>query len=648
MEYIITKVLVKLYNEQRSNNKMNDIKAYKMKKSLVHSLVVGALAASAVAGCSNTTTEENNITLRDKIAQKLIIDMRYYCPVLTEKYCRTPMTKLHPDLANVITESNLGGIILFADNLVNAEQTIELNYDLQQAAKASKLGIPLFITVDQEGGRVFRTARHETTAFTGNMALGATYADRGAYFADKSAEVIAKELKVLGFNVNHAPTVDVNSNPKNPVINVRSYSENPDVVAELGQAQIDAFQRNGIIGTLKHFPGHGDTSTDSHVGLPRVDHDLETIHRLDVGPYKAILKKNAPGMIMTTHIQYPTLDSSTYTSKEGKSIIKPATMSRKIMTDFLRGELGYEGVIVTDAMDMAGISHFFEKDEAIINVFRAGVDISEMGIKIRTSEDLNNLNIMLDKLTAAVESGRISEKDIDDSFERIQKLKKDYNLIKEFDGSVAERIKIAKQVIGSPEHRKLEAEISVAAVTQVTGEAKDLVIANNEKVHLIMPDTSKCMAIKSALSSAIDGIEITCTSALSFDAEKAANQISQADVVIGAHIAPRQSAAEMGGMDDLKGNKARSLKVAGSDVIYNLLDTAKQQKKRTIFVSLRTPYEIEHFKNVADATIATYSYNTYREAVTEKLRSPALEGLAQVLAGKAPAKGVSPVTVEGL
>ncbi len=619
-----------------------------MKKSIIHSLVVAGLATAAVAGCSNTVNEESRVTLRDKLAQKLIIDMRYYCPVLTEKYCRTPMTVLHPDLAKVITESNLGGIILFADNLENAEQTIKLTHDLQQAAKASSLGIPLFITVDQEGGRVFRTARHETTAFTGNMAIGATYADRGTYFAEKSAEVIAKELKVLGFNVNHAPNIDVNSNPKNPVINVRSYSENPDVVAALGQAQIDAFQRNGIIGTLKHFPGHGDTSTDSHVGLPRVDHDMETIHRLDVGPYKDIFKKNAPGMIMTTHIQYPTLDSSTYTSKDGKTIIKPATMSRAIMTDFLRGELGYEGVVITDAMDMAGISKFFAKDEAIINVFRAGVDISEMGIKIRSAEDLDNLNIMLDKLVAAVESGRISEQDIDDSFKRIQKLKKEYNIIEEFDYSVEDRIAKAKKVIGNSEHRKIEAELSVAAVTQVTGKPQDVVINKGEKVHLIMPDTSKCVAIESSLKDAIDDLQVTCTSALGFDEAKSLAQIAAADVVLGAHISPRQSAVEMGGMDDLKANKARSLKVAGVEVIYALLEKAKQDDKRVIFVSLRTPYEIEHFSKVADATLATYSYNTYREAVTEKLRSPALEGLAKVLAGKAPAKGVSPVTVKGV
>lgn len=592
--------------------------------------------------------QQNKPTLRDKIAQKLMIDMRYYCDDVTVKTCRTPVTELPPELADVITDNNLGGIILFADNLEQPEQIVKLNYDLQQAAKRSSLGIPLFLAIDQEGGRVFRSPRDKTVAFTGNMALGATYADHGTAYAEQSAKVIADELKVLGFNVNHAPTIDVNSNPLNPVINVRSYGEQPQMVAQMGHAQIKGFQDNGIIGTLKHFPGHGDTSVDSHVGLPRVDHDLETIHRLDVGPYKAIFGELDPGMVMISHLQYPELDDSTFTTKDGDNIIYPATMSRKIITDFLRGELGYQGVVITDALDMAGITHFYNKPEAILATFQAGVDIAEMGLKIRNPNDLQNVSKMIDYVVAAIENGEYSEQELDASFARIQKLKQDYKLAEEFDYNLEQRLALTKTSLGLDASRQLEQDIALASITQVTGEQADVVIGATESVHIIMPDTAKCVALQSALTSQLPNLNTTCTSAVSFDADEAQQQIAAADVVIAANIAPRQSAAEMGGMDDLETNKARSLEVADVDVIYDLLAGAKQAQKRTLFVSLRTPYEIERFAPISDATLATYAYNTYQDPQSEAVRSPALEALAQVLAGKAVAKGKLPVTVEGV
>lgn len=587
-------------------------------------------------------------SLREQIAQKFIIDLRYYCEHSCEHSCRTPVTELPTALANVITETSLGGVILFSDNLTSADQTIKLTYDLQQAAKKSRLAAPLFITVDQEGGRVFRTARDQTTAFTGNMAIGATYQNHGIFYAEKSAEVIAKELKVLGFNVNHAPTVDVNANPENPVINVRAYGEDPRLVTELGLAQLNGFQQQNMIGTLKHFPGHGDTATDSHTGLPRVEHDIDTVNIMDIGPYKSIFKQSQPGMVMTAHIQYPNLDSSTFVAKDGRDVIKPATMSRKIITDILRGDLGYQGVVVTDAMDMAGISHFFDESQAIISTFKAGVDIAVMGVKIRTSDDLHKLSLMIDKVVAAVECGELDAEEVFQSYQRIHALKAQYKLADEFDYQLSDRLALARQILAQPEHRALEEKLAIDAITQVTGKPADAIIGASDKVHLIMPDKAKAQALESAIKAVLPHTSITLTSALSVDTQYVAQQINDADVIIGAHISPRQSAAEMGGMDDLETNTEASLKVADASVIYELLASAKKQHKRVIFVSLRTPYEIAKFSKVADATLATYSYNTYEEATTKVLRSPALEGLVQVLSGRAVANGSLPVTVKDI
>jgi len=616
-------------------------------KSISSAIVVVGISMLTTA-CSQTSIEDTR--LRTEIAQKIMIDLRYYCEEGTsEQYCREPLTQLPESIAKVISDSNIGGIILFADNLVSTEQTIKLNYDLQKAAASSYFKAPLLISIDQEGGRVFRTSRSETIAFTGNMSIGATYSKHGSYYARESARVIGSELKALGVNVNHAPTVDVNANPNNPVINVRSFSEDPDIVAELGQVQLEEFQQQGIIGTLKHFPGHGDTATDSHTGLPLVNHDIDTIYSMDIGPFKQIIKNHPPGMIMTAHIQYPALDSSTFISKDGNEMIKPATMSRAILTDILRGELAYEGVVVTDAMDMAGIRDFISEHDAVINTFKAGGDIALMPIKIRTPKDLNKLSELIDSVVVAVKSGELNRTEMTRSFERIQKLKSDYQLNQAFNKDLAEELAKAKSILSTPENRNIERQLAEDAMTLVSQKRKILPINATESIHLIMPDQTKCLALTTAIKVELGAKQkISCTSTQSYNALEAQKAITNADVILGAHIAPRQSAAEMGGMDDLVSNNQLSKEIIGPEVVYELLEQGKKLNKKVIFVSLRTPYEISEFSQVADISIATYAYNTHRNPETNNFESPALSALAKVITGKILAKGSLPVTVNNL
>eukprot|EP00487_Bulimina_marginata_P008443 TRINITY_DN3098_c0_g1_i1.p1 TRINITY_DN3098_c0_g1~~TRINITY_DN3098_c0_g1_i1.p1 ORF type:complete len:234 (+),score=76.94 TRINITY_DN3098_c0_g1_i1:98-703(+) len=197
------------------------------------------------------------------------------------------------------------------------------------------------------------------TGFAGNMAIGASYQQHGTHFATQVNSVIAKELKVLGINNNYAPVVDVNTNVDNPVINTRSFGESASQVSALGASAVTAIQAQGVMATLKHFPGHGDTHVDSHLGLPRVDHDRATIDKVDLAPFVWAIEHANPAMIMTAHIQYPALDNSLFVSKSGEKLMRPATMSRKILTTLLREKMGFEGIIATDALDMAGVTHFF-------------------------------------------------------------------------------------------------------------------------------------------------------------------------------------------------------------------------------------------------------------------------------------------------
>ncbi|PTT92607.1 beta-hexosaminidase, partial [Pseudomonas sp. HMWF031] len=222
-----------------------------------------ATAQSGSANASNnpkpSADAETIRAVKNMLGQKIILDFRYFCEGNTpSSRCRTPMTVIPPSLLNVLSTHNIGGVILFSENIQNTEQLITLNYTMQQhMVKAGRQ--PLFIAVDQEGGRVARLPSDMLSPFAGNMAIGATFHQRGSAFAQSVASHIGQTLLPLGINTNFAPSVDVNSEPKNPVINVRSFSENPEQVAALGQTFVSAMQSAGVMSAIKHFPGHGDT-----------------------------------------------------------------------------------------------------------------------------------------------------------------------------------------------------------------------------------------------------------------------------------------------------------------------------------------------------------------------------------------------------
>ncbi|WP_446727621.1 glycoside hydrolase family 3 N-terminal domain-containing protein [Pseudoalteromonas sp. S16_S37] len=591
----------------------------------------------------STVFAKPELPIEVQLGQKLMLDFRYFCAQGQSKTCREPMTQLPEQLAQVIANYHIGGVILFSENTHDTQQIVNLNNQLQAAAQKAKYPLPLFIAIDQEGGRVARINREQATSFTGNMSIGATYPKHGTHYASAVAEVIAKELTSLGINVNFAPTVDVNMNAENPVINVRSFSENPELVAKLGAAQVKAFEQQGVISALKHFPGHGDTHVDSHTGLPRVDHDTDTIWQNDLAPFKSVIDSNPPGMIMTAHIQYPALDSSTLKNKHGQQMLKPATMSRTIMHDLLRSKLGYQGVVITDALDMAGISDFFDSTSAVIETFNAGVDIALMPLAIRTPDDIKQLEQLLESLTQAVKNKTLNHDEISASANRIITLKQRY-----LSNIAPASSAIAKATLGNPGHRKLEAELALAAITQVKNEQLlPLNVDTKKKIHVIMPDMRKCEAMQQALRAFSKApLQITCNSLQGFAPNLAEQQISDADVVIAGHASPQQSAVEIGGMEDVaKLEKYALSRQQQPQALEALLRWAKKQNKPTVFISLRAPYEIKQFAPLSDAVLASYAYNIDVET-DRQVSGPAFTALAKVILGVAPANGVLPVTIK--
>lgn len=262
------------------------------------------------------------MTVSEQVGQMLMPDIRQWNGQVT--------TAVNEGVKRSIHDQDLGGLILFDKNIVDARQVTTLTHDLQMEAG----DIPLFLGIDQEGGVVKRIPGG--TNLPGQMALGAT---GDTTLAEAAGRLTGEELKALGLQVNFAPVLDINSNPDNPIIGMRSFSSDPDLVTRLGLAEIQGLRQSGVIAGVKHFPGHGDTVVDSHLGMPVLSHDRERLDAVELKPFRSAID-NGVEMIMTAHIAFPAVDNEHVTSlKDGSSVPIPATLSKKVLTGLLRGSL---------------------------------------------------------------------------------------------------------------------------------------------------------------------------------------------------------------------------------------------------------------------------------------------------------------------
>ena len=361
------------------------------------------------------------------------------------------------EVAACLREYGFAGVALFAEELETTEQAVRRT-DAMQAANAAAGRPQLLLAVDQEGGTITRLGQGTMTC--GNMALGAVN-DPDATVA--AAAILGSEILASGLNVDFAPVLDVNSNPENPVIGVRSFSDDPGTVAEQGAAFLQGLKRTGAVACLKHFPGHGDTGTDSHTGLPRVDKDRETLLREDLLPFARCIEAGAE-MLMTAHIQYPAIETETYTSRaDGAAVTLPATLSPAIITGLLRGELGFEGVVITDALGMDAIQKHFSPADSARLAIEAGVDILLMP-PVETAD----LGGYIDALSGMADAGEISMEKVDAAVRRILLLKQRHGLLEPYEtGRLDERLAAARAAVGSAAHHEAEWEIALRAVTLV-------------------------------------------------------------------------------------------------------------------------------------------------------------------------------------
>ncbi|MGH3354449.1 MAG: glycoside hydrolase family 3 protein, partial [Nocardioidaceae bacterium] len=404
--------------------------------------------------------------------------------------------------------------------------------------------------------------------------------------------ITGRELAALGVTWDFAPVADVNVNPQNPVIGVRSYSEDPGLAADLAAAQVRGYQGADIAAAAKHFPGHGDTATDSHTGLPVITHTREQWVQIDRPPFQAAIDAGVKA-IMTAHIVVPALDASE----------DPATLSRPILTGILRQEMGYDGVIITDALGMEGVREKYGDDRVPVLALKAGVDILLMPPKFE---------LAYTSVLEAVRSGEISQRRIDASVRRVLQLKWDLGLV----GDPYVDVDDVPQKVGTPEH--------YAAAQQLTDRTTTLV-KNDDGLLPLDPTSSQSVLVTGW------GVGTTATLA-----DKMSERGADAQALeTGANPSDEQIAAAVAAA------RTRDLTVVVTNRAW--LDANAQQRrlvqeliatgKPVVAVAARDPYDIAHFPTVP-AYLATYSYT-----------GVSLESVVRAMYGETTPQGRLPVTI---
>lgn len=441
-----------------------------------------AIAQTAEAG-DEVAQVLKSMSLEEKIAQMIIVAMR------TWDKKEVVDLEAQPELAEALRRHQYGGVILFGQNVENAEQVAKFIGQLQDNNKQVKHNsqnayVPYAIAIDEEGGSVTRLK--DGTRMTGSTAIGAT-TQNAEQNARTTGEVIGEELAALGINVNFAPVVDETLNPRDPSMGTRCFCDDPDTVAQLGAAYIEGLSKSNVSATLKHFPGSGFAEDDSHSQKVIINRSLDEMRAAELVPF-AKNNKNAD-MIMTAHITLPQI-AEQITLPNGSEGYYPATMSKRVITDLLRGELGYDGVVVTDALEMGAIA-----EEGLVpgakdsleyranvaeKVINAGVDILLIPTDLKGNESVTFYDEYLTELANRVKSGAISEERIDQSVTRILKLKAKRGYLKE--PAQAKDVK----TVGSDEHHAKEMQIAREAITLLKNDNQTLPLTGSEKSIVLL------------------------------------------------------------------------------------------------------------------------------------------------------------------
>ncbi len=497
-----------------------------------------------------------------------------------------------PALEEMITQYNVGGIIIFDRNVTSLSDLAQLVNDAQEAAVGNEPGIPLFVATDQEGWPVLRL-RDGGTAFPSNMALGAT---RSATDAELMASTMAQEMRAVGINMNLAPVMDVNSNPSNPIIGIRSFGSSPELVSHLGTAMIETYQAQDIIATAKHFPGHGDTSQDSHLSLPTVRHDLDRLEAVELAPFRAAISAGVD-CIMTAHISLPAVDPTPD---------RAATLSPPVLQELLREQMGFEGLIATDSLGMRGITDQYDVATAAALAFQAGADLLMFGDD--PGHDPSEQRPAYESVLRLVQDGSVPMSKLDDAVRRILFVKAKRGLL-DWQPVDIDRI---PQEAGTPEHLAAARQLAQDSIT---------VLRNDDQLLPLGPESSLMVVYPPGAADLAQAVQGYCPEVHAQQVSITPSSIEIEEVLTQAHNA---EVVVLGTLNVQRyPEQAQLVEALGAT-------------KSLIAVALGSPYDLLSYPQVS----------TY--VVTYGLAPASMEAVAKVLFGLEAPRGRLPVELPGL
>lgn len=494
-------------------------------------------------------------------------------------------TKADSGLREMINQYHVGGVILFARNVQSPRQVAELVNQLQQTATES--GNPgLFIAIDQEGGRVARLTEDKGfTEFPSAMALTATDDPQNAY---RVAAAMAAEMRAVGINVDFAPDLDINNNPTNPVIGIRSFSSDPSKVSVYGLAFAKGLQENGVVAFGKHFPGHGDTGIDSHIDLPLVPHERTRLDHIELVPFKSAIAADFAG-IMTAHVTFPAIDSTPGLA---------ATLSRPVLTGLLRAELGFKGLIATDSLEMGALAaNGYPPQIGAALALAAGADL------LLFNRDHAMHHQVFVNLIQVVKDGKISHEQLDTSVQRVLQIKQRFGLLDPTPVN-ADAVTASVKIV---EHLALSRELAQKAITLLRDPQELIPLKNAIAPLIVEPAAVRDLTHSLAVDAAI----------LTVDTQPSTTQI--ADVI---HTA-QNGCTVIVPINDLNINKNQ----------LKLVQDLARAGNPVIVIAHRNPFDAALLPE-AVTTLISYGFNP-----------PMREALAAVLSGKIRPSGKLPVTL---
>jgi beta-N-acetylhexosaminidase len=582
----------------------------------------------------------SGMTLEEQIGQLLMVGF----------WGTTPS----PEIIDLIQRYHVGNIILFSRNIRDARQVLELTQSLQMIAKEAGQRHPLLIAIDQENGIVQRLGE-AVTIFPGNMALGAIFqyppTDRkrkqaltsrtsargrvymkqpkksinyapSKVYPDCDKEEIAyrvalatgHELKALGINMNLAPVVDVNNNPANPVIGVRSFGEDPQQVARLGAAMVKGYHEAGIFSCLKHFPGHGDTAIDSHLALPTIPHTLERLEALELVPFRSGIEAGAES-VMIAHVSFPALT--------GQDTL-PATLSSTIVQGLLREQPGFKGIILSDCMEMKAISETFGTERAAIMALQAGIDL------VLVSHHYAQQRGSIEEIQAAIGSGELSSQAIQQAAEQVLRLKEsDRKGSPSLSWNDLPTSTTISDCIGCEAHIQLQNQAYELSTTLVRNEDALLPLHLNSGEHIIVLSPQRNTATMVEDRYYTDDVLVNVI-------ERYHPDVRLLPVVAGeeAHGGVHRQLSQTTSEADIfiVATVNAHLDEQQAELVRYLVSSGR----RIIGIAVRNPYDLQAFPELR-TYLVTYEYTR-----------PALVGAVRVIFGNAGARGRLPVKIAGV